>query len=88
MNNLRKTRMNFGYTQVDIADILEMEQTHYSTYELEKHQLGIDKYKKLAVFYNISIDYLCGLVDIPRTLTGISYSDNLLINGKKKRGRE
>lgn len=88
MHYLKKIRKEYGYTQADIAEILDMEQTHYSKYELGKIMMGIDKYKKLAVFYNISIDYLCGLVDIPRTLTGISYSDNLLINSKKKRGRE
>lgn len=76
------------YTQADIAEIIETTQNHYSAYELGKHELGIDKYKKLAVFYNISIDFLCGLTDIPKTLTGISFADNLLINGKKHRGRE
>ena len=85
MNNLREARKALGYTQCDIAEILTTEQTHYSKYELERNQMGIDKYKQLALFYNVSIDYLSGLTDTPRTLTGISWQDNIYINHKKKR---
>lgn len=91
MTNLKKVSCELGYTQTEIAEIIETEQTHYSAYELEKYIMGIDKYIKLALFYNVSLDYLCGLTDIPRTLTGISYADNILINKRqkaKKRGRE
>ena len=85
MNNLKLIRKEMGYTQTEIADFLEMEQTHYSKYELEKHILSIDRYKQLAVFYNVTIDYLCGLTDTPRTLTGISWPDNVII--KKRAGK-
>lgn len=85
MNNLKAARKELGYTQVQIADLLNMEQTYYSKIELEKHQLQIDRYMQLAVFYNVSIDYLCGLVDTPRTLTGISWADNVFI--KKRAGK-
>lgn len=77
--NLKQIRNQLGFSQKEIADILDMEQTHYSKYELEKIKMGIDKYIKLALFYNVSIDYLCGMVDIPRTLTGISFADNVEI---------
>lgn len=79
MNNLKVTRKELGYTQTEIAEILNTEQTHYSKYELERNMMRIDKYMKLAVFYNVSIDYLCGLVDTPRTLTGISWANNVFI---------
>lgn len=79
MNRLRKIRTDFCKSQKEIADYLEMEQTHYSRYELNKVTMRIDKYKKLAIYYNVSLDYLCELVDIPKTLTGISYEDNLEI---------
>lgn len=79
MNNLRKVRSEMHYTQMQIAEILDMEQTQYSRYELDKHEVPISRYKQLAVFYNVSIDYLYGLTDTPRTLTGISWADNVLI---------
>lgn len=31
--------------------------------------MGIDKYIKLAKYYNISIDYLVGLVSIPKPIS-------------------
>lgn len=85
MNNLKAVRKELGFTQVQIANFLRIEQTHYSAYELEKHLLPIDRYMKLAVFYNVTIDYLCGLIDTPRTLTGISWADNVFI--KKRAGK-
>lgn len=79
MNNLKAARKMFSFSQQKIADLLGIEQTHYSKYELEKHILPIDRYKQLATFYNLSIDYLCGLTNEPRTLTGISVADNIYI---------
>lgn len=32
--------------------------------------MGIDKYIKLAQFYNVSLDYLAGITNIPRSLDG------------------
>lgn len=52
MNNLKAVRKELGYTQVEIADFLNVEQTYYSRYELDKHLLPIERYMQLAVFYN------------------------------------
>lgn len=30
--------------------------------------MGVDKYIKLAQFYNVSLDYLLGIIDTPRKL--------------------
>lgn len=30
--------------------------------------MGIDKYIKLARFYNVSLDYITGLIDTPKNL--------------------
>lgn len=83
MTNPRITREACKKTQQQIADYLEMEQTHYSKYELEKRTMPIDRYKKLAIYYNVSIDYLCGLTNQPRTLTGISWEDNVAIKRRE-----
>jgi len=65
---LRDIREDRDLKQIDIANILEINQTQYSRYELGKQMMGIDKYIKLAEFYNVSIDYLCGIIDKPRKL--------------------
>ena len=51
-----------------VADYLGIRQSDYSKYELGKHMMGIDKYIKLAKFYNVSIDYLAGVVDTVKEL--------------------
>lgn len=71
MNNyqrIKDMREDRDLTQQQVAEILEIKQTQYSRYELGKQMMGIDKYIKLAQFYNISLDYLTGIIDIPRKL--------------------
>ena len=69
-NNLKKIREDRDLTQKQISEILGIEQTNYSKYELGKNMMGIDKYMVLAKFYDVSIDYLCGLTNEPLTLSG------------------
>lgn len=69
-NNLKKIREDRDLTQKQISEVLGIEQTNYSKYELGKNMMGIDKYMALAKFYDVSIDYLSGLTDEPRTLNG------------------
>ena len=65
---LRDIREDHDLKQIDIARVLGIEQTNYSKYELGKNMMGIDKYIILAKFYNISLDYLCGLTNEPKKL--------------------
>ena len=67
-NRLKDVREDSDLKQSDIAKLLETTQEQISKYETGKQLMGIDKYMKLAVFYNVSIDYLCGLTDTPRKL--------------------
>lgn len=71
---LRDVREDRNLKQKDIADLLGIEQTNYSRYELGKYMLSIDKYIILAQFYNVSLDYLAGIIDTPRTLDGKPYT--------------
>ena len=66
---LRDLREDHDMSQKEIADILGILQSDYSKYELGKHLMGIDKYMKLAQYYNVSLDYLTGLRDIPDPLS-------------------
>lgn len=70
---IRDIREDKNLTQIQIAKILNIKQTQYSRYELGKQMMGIDKYIILSNYYNVSIDYLAGLIDEPRTLDGKPY---------------
>ena len=65
---LRDMQEDRDMSQKDIAKLLEISQSDYSKYELGKHMMGIDKYIKLAKFYNVSLDFLLGLRDTPDKL--------------------
>lgn len=70
--NLRVIREDRGYTQKQIAEILETTQQYYSDYENGKREIPIRIYIKLANFYHVSIDYLAGQTDTPDLVCGSS----------------
>ena len=65
---LKDLREDHDLTQKDIADFLQTTREQISKYETGKQMMGIDKYIKLAKYYNVSLDYLTGLIDTPRKL--------------------
>lgn len=65
---LKDLREDRELKQSDIANLLNTTQEQISKYETGKQMMGIDKYIKLAKFYNVSLDYLAGLVDTPKKL--------------------
>jgi len=64
MDRLKEIREDRDYFQKDIANVLKITQVQYSRYETGIRLIPIDKLKKLAEFYNTSIDYLVCLTDI------------------------
>ena len=58
---LKKLRISNGYTQADIAMILNIRQEQYSKYESGVHQLPIHLLIKLCKIYKTSADYVLGL---------------------------
>ncbi|MBQ3040707.1 MAG: helix-turn-helix transcriptional regulator [Clostridia bacterium] len=67
-NRLKDVREDRDLKQSDIAILLDTTQEQISKYETGKQLMGIDKYIKLAQYYNISIDYLVGITDTPKKL--------------------
>lgn len=63
MNRLKDLRQDKDLFQKNIADILKMDQSNYSKYELEKVDIPIQALKTLALFYNTSIDYILCLTN-------------------------
>ena len=65
---LRDLREDRDLKQADIAKVLKSSQQQVSKWETGEQMMGVDKYIKLAVYYNVSVDYLLGLIDTPRKL--------------------
>ncbi len=61
MLRLKDLREDRDLKQEEIAKILNISQTNYSKYELGKINIPISSLKKLAEYYNTSVDYLLGL---------------------------
>ena len=58
--NIRSLRLDKGYTQKQIAEILGVSQNTYSQYEIGVLNYPVDALIKLADFYQVSVDYLLG----------------------------
>ncbi len=63
MNRLKDLREDKDMFQKDIAKILDVSQTGYSQYETETNDIPTEVLKKLAVFYDTSINYILGLTN-------------------------
>lgn len=59
-NRLRDLREDKDLKQKDIADLLNIHQTTYSDYELNRLNIPVSVLHTLADFYNVSVDYLLG----------------------------
>ncbi|NLJ70260.1 MAG: helix-turn-helix transcriptional regulator [Clostridiaceae bacterium] len=59
--NLKKARLNKGYTQQDVADRLNISVQAYSRYETTNQEPGATRLKELSDILNVSIDQLLGL---------------------------
>lgn len=65
---LRDLREDADKNQTEIADILQTTRQQYARWENGDYQMPMEHYKTLARYYNVSLDYLAGLVDTPRKL--------------------
>ena len=63
MNRLKDLREDKDILQKDIAKLLNISQTNYSKYELDKIEIPNKVLIQLAYFYNTSIDYLLGITN-------------------------
>ena len=66
--HLKDAREDHDLTQADVAELLHTTRQQISKWETGLQMMGIDKYITLARYYNVSVDYLLGLIDTPRKL--------------------
>lgn len=64
---IRQIREEQFLTQQKIADILHIGQRTYSDYESGKTRIPVDSLLILAKYYNVSMDYITGASDIPKS---------------------
>lgn len=62
---IRNLRVDNDLTQQKVADYLHVKQNIYSQYEIGVLNYPVKVLIKLALLYNVSIDYLVGLTDDP-----------------------
>ena len=60
---IKDLREDKDLTQKIIAEYLNMSQNGYSQYETTTNKIPVEVLKKLAIYYNTSIDYLVELTD-------------------------
>lgn len=65
---LRNIREDNDKLQKDIAELLKITTQQYQLYESGKRKLPIDLLINLCEYYNLSADYILGLIDEPRKL--------------------
>ena len=63
-NRLRDLREDKDLKQKDLAKVLQVHQTTYSDYELDKLNVPVRTLHVLADFYQVSVDYLLGRTDV------------------------
>ena len=61
IKKIRDLREDNDKTQTDIANFLGIKQTVYSRYEVGKNEIPLHHLIKLAEYYDVSLDYICGL---------------------------
>lgn len=67
-HRLRDLREDADKTQTDIATVLQTSRQQYARWENGNQELPMHHFMTLARFYNVSLDYLAGLTNIPRKL--------------------
>lgn len=66
LQRLRDFREDKDISQKKMAELMNVAQTTYSDYERGKINIPLDTLKKLALFFDTSIDYLLELTDEPK----------------------
>ena len=65
---LKDLREDADKSQEDIARVIGTSQSYYAQYENGKRAIPFERMVILAKYYNISLDYIAGLIDTPRRL--------------------
>ena len=65
---LKDIREDLDKNQEDIALVLNITRQQYQLYESGKREMPMHHFITLAKYYNVSLDYLAGLIEAPKKL--------------------
>ncbi len=67
-SRLRDLREDADEKQEAIAQVLNITRQQYQLYESGKREMPMHCFVELSKYYNVSLDYLAGLIDTPKKL--------------------
>lgn len=68
MYRIKDLREDRDLSQKEVAGVIKTSQQQYSKIETGKADISGEKLKLLAKYYNVSADYILGLINEPRPL--------------------
>lgn len=71
MSNLKEIRKSKGLTQAEVASHIGISQNNYSYWENGKVKIDNDSLKKLANYFEVSVDYLLGINESSSLTRGV-----------------
>lgn len=69
MYRIKDLREDHDLSQAEIAKVIKTTQQQYSKIETGKSDISGEKLRLLAEFYNVSVDYILGLIPDARPLS-------------------
>lgn len=66
VERISELREDHDYKQKEIADVINVAQTTYSDYERGIVRIPVEYLIRLAEFYNVDMNYLCGVSNVKR----------------------
>lgn len=67
MYRIKDLREDRDLSQSEVAKVIKTTQQQYSKIETGKADISGEKLKLLAKFYNVSVDYILGITNDPKT---------------------
>ena len=65
---IRDLREDADKSQEEIAKVIGTSQSYYAQYENGKRAIPFERVIILAKYYNVSLDYIAGLIDTPKRI--------------------
>ena len=76
MEQLRNIREERNLRQVDVANILGINRSTYTSYEIERDTIPINHLNKLCNYFTVSIDFVMGLSQTKQYQNSLPNIDN------------